>query len=154
MLGGAVDDVFLRQEGEPDDLAPQPTMRQLDVLVGQMREAGLPVDVEIEGDQLPLPPSVDLSAYRILQEALTNTLKHAGPAKATVTLRYDKDTVHLEVADDGRGLAPNVGNTSRGSGLLGMRERVGLHGGALEAGPRPEGGFVVRASLPLKGGIR
>ena len=144
---------LLRLEGEPDDLAPQPSMRQLDILVDQMCEAGLPVEIKVEGERQPLPRSVDLSAYRILQEALTNTLKHAGPAKATVTIRYGEAAIELEVVDDGRGLASGDGHIYSGSGLLGVRERIGLHGGDLEAGPRQQGGFAVRARLPLGGRI-
>ena len=112
----------------------------------QMREAGLPVDLFVEGEPLELPPGVDLSAYRIVQEALTNALKHAGPATARVVVRYGKDDLELEIADTGPGAAASDGE---GHGLVGMRERVSLYGGRLEAGPRDGGGFAVRARLPL-----
>lgn len=129
-----------------DDRAPQPGLDAVALLAEQVREAGLPVDVQVEGDVRPLPVGVDLSAYRIVQEALTNALKHAGPARASVTLRYGADGVELEVVDDGRGAASPAGN---GHGLLGMRERVELFGGELKVGPRPGGGYAVRARLPV-----
>ena len=100
----------------------------------------------IEASPQPLPPGVDLSAYRIVQEALTNTLKHAGEAHARATLRYALDVLDIEVADDGRASPDADGG---GQGLIGMRERVQLFGGTLESGPRPGGGFLVRARLPL-----
>ena len=143
---------FMRGEGDEDSLAPQPTVRQLDALVGQMREAGLPVQLIIEGKVRPLPPGVDLSAYRIVQEALTNTLKHAGPATARVTVQYGEQALEIEVTDDGRRAAPNVEPVGGGNGLLGMRERVSLLNGQLQVGHRPEMGFQVRARLPLDGG--
>jgi signal transduction histidine kinase len=125
-------------------LSPQPTLRDLDQLVAKVREAGLPVELHVEGAPVPLPSGVDLSAYRIVQEALTNTLKHAGPARATVTVRYETAAVEVEVRDDGSSVGDGVGN-----GLIGMRERVALWGGELEAGRGREGGFAVRARLPL-----
>ena len=118
-----------------------------------MEEAGLSTKVEIEGEERPLPPSVDLSAYRIIQEALTNTLKHAGPATATVTVRYTDSDIELEILDDGRKSTASSEKNTSGKGLVGMRERVNLHGGELEARNIPQGGFLVRAKLPLKGGI-
>lgn len=143
---------FLRQQSQVDELAPQPSLKQLDILVNHMREAGLPVEVKIEGEQQSLPPSVDLSAYRIVQEALTNTLKHAGPARATVTIRYVKNAVELEIQDDGRGSVQIESLESNGRGLIGMRERVTLHGGEFTAGKAPGTGFIVRAKLPYKEG--
>jgi signal transduction histidine kinase len=110
-----------------------------------VREAGLAVSVHRGGEAVPLPPAVDLSAYRIVQEALTNVLKHAGAASATVTVDFRADGLHLTVEDDGRAHSPSGG----GQGLIGMRERVTLFGGELTAGPRPEGGFSVRARLPV-----
>jgi signal transduction histidine kinase len=110
-----------------------------------VREADLPVELRIEGEAWPLPPGVDLSAYRIVQEALTNTLKHAGPARARVTIRYGNDDVELEIADDGPGTGPGGGS---GQGLIGMRERVALYGGVFENG-KHNGGYRVRARLPL-----
>jgi signal transduction histidine kinase len=142
---------FLRQERDDDHLAPQPSMAQLDLLIGQMRDAGLPVELEVEGQERSLPPSVDLSAYRIVQEALTNTLRHAGPARATVKVTYGDRAVEIEVFDDGRGGSPNGHPESSGQGLIGMRERVALLGGQFEAGHHPGVGFSVRAHLPLDG---
>ena len=136
-----------------DALSPQPGLSHVDSLAAQVSEAGLPVDVTVEGTPVPLPSSIELSAYRIIQEALTNALKHAGPAHACVSMRYRPDTLAIEITDDGQGLA-GEGNGERkgGRGLIGMRERVGLFGGQLSAGPRPEGGFRVSASFPLRDG--
>src|SRR5918994_856128 len=128
------------------DRAPQPGLEHLDELLQGMRATGLPVEAVVEGEPRPLPPGVDLSAYRIVQEALTNALRHAGGANARVLLRYQPDALEVEVIDDGRGPAGDAGPP--GHGLIGMRERVQLFGGDLEAGPRPGGGFVVRARLP------
>jgi signal transduction histidine kinase len=128
---------LLRDQGSTPDFAPQPSMRTVDVLVGTVREAGLPVELEVEGEPRELPPGVDLSAYRVIQEALTNALKYAGPAKAWVT-------------NDGR--SEPVGDGG-GHGLAGLRERVSLVGGSIESGPRAGGGFVVKAHLPLGGPV-
>ena len=133
----------------PDDelaLAPQPSLAGLDALVANVREAGLPVELVVQGDPVQLPPGVDLSAYRIVQEALTNALKHAGPARARVTVRYERESVALEVIDDGRG---GNGRTGSGHGLVGMRERVAVFGGHLDAGAQTDGGWVLRAQFPL-----
>ena len=138
---------ILKSQERDRDRAPQPGLAHLDELLAGMRATGLPVEAVIEGSPQPLPPGVDLSAYRIVQEALTNTLKHAGEAHARVLLRYAPDALDIEVADDGSG-AP-VGDGGGGQGLIGMRERVQLFGGTLESGPRPGGGFIVRARLPL-----
>ena len=127
-------------------LAPQPGVGTLDTLVEQVGEAGLPVELKVEGRAVELPPGVDLSAYRIVQEALTNALKHAGPAHAWVTVRYGEDEVELEIANDG---AFDPAENGRGHGLVGMRERVAVYGGRLESGPRAGGGFAVRARLPI-----
>lgn len=137
---------MLRSDDEEIALAPQPSLRNLDALAAQVREAGLPVAVSIEGEPVELPPGVDLSAYRIVQEALTNALKHAGPAMARVIIRYGKDDLELEVADTGRGGTPAM---EKGHGLVGMRERVSVYGGKIEVGPRNGGGFALRACLPL-----
>jgi signal transduction histidine kinase len=138
---------MLRADDDVLGLAPQPSLAALGTLVEQVREAGLPTDLRVEGDPRELPPGVDLSAYRIVQEALTNALKHAGSrARARVVVRYGDDELLLEVADDGTGSGQENG---AGHGLLGMRERVSVFGGRLESGPRPEGGFAVRARLPL-----
>jgi len=125
-------------------LRPHPGLADLDELAAQARRAGLPVELVIEGPPVPLPAGVDLAAYRIVQEGLTNTRKHAGPARAGVAVRYGHEGLELEISDDGHA-RPNGGG---GHGLLGMRERVALYGGRLEAGPRPDGGFTVRAHLP------
>jgi signal transduction histidine kinase len=127
-------------------LSPQPTLADLERLVANVREAGLAVDLHIEGSPVPLPPGIDLSAYRIVQEALTNAVKHAGHARATVIVRYRAGAVEVEVTDDGDGSGVGGGT---GHGLVGMRERVALWGGELEAGRRAGGGFAVRARLPV-----
>ena len=143
MLGKDVDDELA--------LAPQPSVSELDWLVERARDAGLDVDLTIEGEQRRLDSSVDLSAFRIVQEALRNTLKHAGPARAHVRLKYGEHDVELDVSDDGRG-APSAAaaENAPGTGLLGMRERVAMLGGEIEAGYRKDGGFGVRAKLPLE----
>jgi signal transduction histidine kinase len=130
-------------------LAPQPGIADLDGLLEQAREGGLTVELVVEGEPRALPRGVDLSAYRIVQEALTNTIKHAGPARSRVTMRYGARELELEVSDDGPGSSVNGAEGGSGHGLVGMRERVASHGGELHLGSGPEGGFVVRASLPL-----
>jgi signal transduction histidine kinase len=137
---------ILRKEGEGLALAPRPSLAQVDLLVQTVRDAGVPVELRVEGDQTDLPPGVDVSAYRIVQEALTNVVKHAGPARATVVVRYSGRAVELEVTDDGSG---SVNGSAAGYGLAGMRERVALHGGTLDASSRSNGGFTVKARLPL-----
>jgi signal transduction histidine kinase len=138
----------LRRDGdEQAALVPQPGLDHLHRLVGQVREAGLPVKLQVEGVATPLPLGIDLSAYRVVQEGLTNALKHAGRATAEVTLRYGDGDIEIVVADDGAA-APN-GNDA-GHGLVGMRERVALYGGTLEAGPRPGGGYSLRVTLPVE----
>jgi signal transduction histidine kinase len=127
-------------------LAPQPGLGQLDALLEHVRDAGLPVALTVEGEPRPLAPGVDLSAYRIVQEALTNALKHAGPARAWVAVRYRAADVELEVTDNGRG---PLDRHDGGHGLVGMRERVALYGGALDSWARNGHGFRVRARLPL-----
>ena len=136
---------LLRESGEQLALAPQPTLARLGDLVGHVREAGLPVEIAVEGEPRELPPGVDLSAYRIVQEALTNALKHAGPATARVTVRYGDGELDLEISDDGVGTGNGAG---AGQGLAGIRERVAVFGGDVETGQRPEGGYAVRARLP------
>jgi signal transduction histidine kinase len=140
---------MLRDTDERMALAPQPGLGRLEELAAEVGTAGLPVDVRVEGEPVDLPPGVDVSAYRIVQEALTNSLKHAGPARATVVVRYIPDALEVEVMDDGRGNGAGVGS---GHGLAGIRERVGAYGGDLEAGAHPEGGFRVRARLKLSSG--
>ncbi|MFF8844749.1 sensor histidine kinase [Streptomyces sp. NPDC015127] len=140
---------------ESGEYVPQPDVEQIEELVEQVRGSGLTVDFRIEGTPRPLPSGVELTAYRIVQEALTNTRKHGGPeAGASVRLVYFDDGLGLLVEDDGRGssheLYEDGGADGRGHGLIGMRERVGMVGGTLDAGPRPGGGFRISALLPLK----
>ena len=137
---------MLRTDDEASALAPQPSLVHLDALAEQVREAGLPVEVAVEGERRDLPSGVDVSAYRIVQEALTNALKHAGPAHARVRVRYGADELELEIADTGAGSENGDG---AGHGLVGMRERASLFGGEVDAGPLPGGGFAVHARLPL-----
>jgi signal transduction histidine kinase len=139
---------MLRRNGDGEGLEPQPSIVHIDLLVEQIERAGLPVTLAVEGERAPLPAGVDLCAYRIVQESLTNALKHAGPAHAEVVLRYEPRSLDVEVRDDGRGPAAANGDGS-GHGLIGMRERVALYGGALQTGAREGGGFEVRAHLPL-----
>jgi signal transduction histidine kinase len=138
---------ILRRDQREAELLPQPGLDAAHVLVDQVRATGLPVALDVDGSPRPLAPGVDLSAYRILQEALTNTVKHANASSASVRLRFSPAAVEVEIEDDGRGPVPN-GNG--GHGLIGMRERVELYGGELETGPREGGGFRVRARLPLE----
>ena len=138
----------LRREGEAATLEPQSGLGDLGGLVEQARAGGLEVEIVVEGERRPLPQRVDLSAYRIVQEALTNTIKHAGQVRTQIMVRYAERKLELEVSDDGPGPSTNGAERS-GHGLVGMRERVASLGGELHTGPGPEGGFVVRASLPL-----
>lgn len=136
---------MLRSTDESAPRAPTPNLTLLDGLVRRTEEAGLTVEVQVEGAQRPLPPPVDAAAYRIVQESLTNVLRHAGPTRATVAIRYIPDRVEVEVTDEGIGM--HMGATP-GHGIAGMRERAALLGGTVEAGPRPSGGFRVHACLP------
>jgi len=143
------------ENAEVGEYVPQPGVEQLADLVEQVRSTGLTVDFRIEGTPRPLPSSVELTAYRIVQEALTNTRKHGGPdVGATVRLTYGSDDLILLAEDDGRGAQRELyevgGLDGLGQGLIGMRERVGMVGGSLDAGPRPGGGFRISAVLPLK----
>ena len=140
---------MLRRSDAEIAMAPLPSLRHLELLAEQVSGAGLPVELAIVGEPAPLPPGVDLSAYRIVQEALTNALKHAGPARARVVVRYGARALELEITDTGRGAAAGNGDGG-GHGLVGMRERAQLFGGQVEGGTRPEGGFAVRARLPLE----
>ena len=163
----------LLRDGDREDaaLAPQPGLAHLESLAAAAREAGLPVEVAVEGESRPLPAGVDLSAYRIVQEALTNSLKHAGPARASVRVCYGREVLEVQVWDDGPGAPGGAGlavvtlgpggvlevsspMAGGGNGLIGMRERVAMFGGTLEAGPRPGGGYRVAARLPLDQGVR
>jgi signal transduction histidine kinase len=134
---------ILRATGDELALSPQPTVAELDPLLAQTRATGLEVDLLIEGVARPLAPGVALAAYRIVQEALTNTRKHGRASRAGVKLRYSPSAIEIEVEDDGRGSVADGGH-----GLVGMRERAELYDGTFDAGARDGGGFVVRAVLP------
>jgi signal transduction histidine kinase len=136
----------LRRPEEAPALAPQPSLEHLNKLVDQAREAGLPVELRVEGDPQPLPAGVDLTAYRLVQEGLTNALKHARAKRAEVLVRYGAGEIEVTVSDDGQGAGSGDGG---GHGLVGMRERVAVYGGVLETGARPEGGYRLRARLPV-----
>ena len=142
----------LRGAADGDDdgpvLLPQPQPDDLDKLILGCRDAGLDVDLSVAGDRRPLPPGLGLVVYRVVQEALTNTIRHAGPAHATVCLDYRPDVIVVTVTDDGRGAAAPAG-AGPGHGLAGMRERVALYGGELAAGPQVGGGFRVVARVPV-----
>jgi signal transduction histidine kinase len=138
----------LRRPEEAPALAPQPSLEHLEKLVAHVREAGLPVDLRVEGEAAKLAPGVDLTAYRVVQEGLTNALKHARARRAEVLVRYGTERVELVVTDDGDGDGTGEGG---GHGLVGMRERVAVYGGDLDAGPRPGGGYELRAQIPVSG---
>ena len=140
--------VGMLRTDDADSLSPQPGLDDVPALVTQIREAGLPVELTVEGERRALPAGIELSAYRIVQEALTNTLKHAGGAHAEVHVRYGADSLELEIVDDGPGGPARA--SSGGHGLVGMRERVALYGGRLDAGRRAEGGFAVHVLLPVQ----
>jgi len=139
----------LRRPEEAPALAPQPSLKHLEKLVEQVRESGLDVDLRVEGEAETLPASVDLAGYRLVQEGLTNTLKHAQAKHAQVLVRYGNGEVEVTVADDGNGQGGGEGS---GHGLVGLRERIAVAGGELESGPRASGGFQIRARLPMNGG--
>jgi signal transduction histidine kinase len=137
--------------GEQAPLAPQPDLGGLGALIGEVREAGLDVEMTIVGKARPLPPALELSVYRIIQEALTNALKHAGPTTARVLISYGARDIEVEVTNDGPLAEPTIlYPQSEGNGLVGMRERAAVFGGSLRAAPRPEGGFRVKVRLPLE----
>jgi signal transduction histidine kinase len=138
----------LRDDGldDPGALAPAPGLGDLDRLITQIAQAGVRVDLRITGQPQALPPGIDLSAYRIVQEALTNVVKHAGTPRSQVSITYEADQLSIQVTDDGHGCPVTA---PAGHGLIGMQERVTLYGGRWHAGPRPEGGFAVTARLPL-----
>jgi len=131
-----------------DSLAPQPSLDDLPSLVSQVQAAGLPIELHVDGDRRGIPVGIDLSAYRIIQEALTNALTHANDARATVRVLCAEDVLELEISDDGD--AADGPGSNGGHGLVGMRERVAMYGGSLTAGRRPEGGFTVRVLLPIR----
>src|SRR6266542_2913572 len=145
--------VFRQPDNGDGSRRPAPGLGQLEALVAAMGEGGLPVDVVVTGDRVSLPGVVDLAAYRIVQESLTNVVRHAGPASATLRVSYQPGAVVLEIADTGRGRRLGAARPG-GHGIAGMRERAAAVGGTLEAGPSGDGGFRVRARLPFKGGHR
>ena len=137
----------LRRPEEAPALAPQPSLEHLDKLVEQVRESGLPVELRVEGEAVQLPGGVDLTAYRFVQEGLTNALRHARADHAEVLVRYGDGEIELQVTDNGTGGGDGSGG---GHGLVGMRERIAVYGGELDAAARPEGGFQLRARLPVE----
>jgi signal transduction histidine kinase len=144
----------MRQDDESLELVPQPGLQDVEALVAHVRAAGLPVRLEVEGDPVSLPPGLDLSAYRIVQEGLTNTLKHSGASQAEVQVRYGPRELEVEVRDDGTGgTAPGDDDSvmGLGHGLVGVRERVKIYGGQMSAGASRAGGYVLRARFPLDG---
>jgi signal transduction histidine kinase len=135
----------------PDEISsPNPSLRHVDRLIGEMREAGLSVELSVEGSLEGVSPGPDLAGYRIVQEALTNVLKHAPSSHAAVVVRHSSQEIELEVLDDGAGALAAARNGHVGHGLVGMRERTSLYGGALSAGPLADGGFRVHARIPLE----
>ena len=143
----------LREEPAADGMGPQPGLADLRALADTVEDAGMQVELSVQGEERPLPASAALSVYRIVQEALTNSLRHAGPARARVILRYLPDALEVQVSDNGIGGTPPSAEhgATGGHGLIGMRERVALFGGELSAGPRPEGGYAVVARIPTTG---
>jgi signal transduction histidine kinase len=141
----------MRRPDEEAELAPPPGLARLDALLDEVRRAGLPVDLHVDGEPFPLPEAIDLSAYRIVQEGLTNTLKHAGAGHADVRIRYEPSELRIDVQDDGAGSA---GGDGLGHGLVGVRERVALYGGGMETAAADGGGFLLRTRLPLTGSRR
>jgi signal transduction histidine kinase len=149
----------MRAEGEGAELAPQPGLDRLAGLLEEIRRAGLPVQLRVAGDRVPLPGGIDISAYRIVQEGLTNVLKHANATEAVVSLDYEPDRLSIEVRDNGRGTGARAnagvgggaagGLTGTGHGLIGIRERVRLYDGEMTTGSQPGGGFLLRTRLPL-----
>lgn len=140
------------RDGETGLTVPQPGLGRLDELVDEFRSAGLPATARVLGEPRPLAPGLEVSAYRVIQEALTNAMRHAHATRVDIVLRYSPDTLEISVTDDGGGRSARGDDETTGHGLVGMRERVTLFGGQLEAGPRPEGGFAVSARLPIAAG--
>lgn len=134
-------------DGDPHALAPQPGLADIAPLIAYAQTSGISADLDVNGDPTPVPPALDLCAYRIVQEALTNAIKHAAPADASVKVRWQGSALELEISDNGR--RPAAVNGAAGHGIPGMRERVALHRGTLDAGALPDGGFTVRARLPF-----
>ena len=143
--------VLRNEDGSKAEHAPAPRLEDLQSLIARVEESGVPVDLTVQRAPGEVPTGVSLSAYRIVQEALTNVLRHAGPARAQVAVTYEPGTIAIEVNDDGRGLAAaSSGINGSGHGIAGMRERVAVYGGSLHTGPRAGGGFVVRARIPYE----
>ncbi len=140
----------MRADGEDVELSPQQGLDRLDSLIEEIGHAGLPVQLRVEGEWFALPPAIDLSAYRIVQEGLTNALKHAHATRADVVVRYARDELRIEVRDDGAGVPAGDG---LGHGLIGVRERVKIYGGEMSAGSAAGGGFLLSTRLPLTGRI-
>jgi signal transduction histidine kinase len=140
----------MRRDGDGVELRPQPGLGDLEALVGRVERAGLPVRLHFYGDRRPLPRAIDLSSYRIVQEGLTNALKHAQATQADVTVRYRPNRVELEVRDDGKSAASGDG---LGHGLVGIRERVKIYGGDMSVGRAVDGGFILSALLPVENQI-
>jgi signal transduction histidine kinase len=137
----------MRHDGDDLELAPQPGLDNLGPLLDEVRKAGLAVELQVDGDPHPLPRALDLSAYRIVQEGLTNALKHARASHADVILRYRPDDLQIEVRDDGKGIEPSDG---LGHGLVGVRERVKIYGGEMSTAPAAGGGFILSTRLPIR----
>ncbi|HET7017474.1 MAG TPA: sensor histidine kinase [Streptosporangiaceae bacterium] len=140
----------LRQADDADPTAPTPSLTELDALIASANQAGLPTELEVSGETTNLSPTADLAAYRIVQESLTNAIRHAGPAKATVRLTYSESELLIAVADTGRGAQAHDA-AGVGYGLIGMRERAAAAGGTMRAGTAPGGGYLVTARLPVTG---
>jgi signal transduction histidine kinase len=137
---------LLREDDSEAPLEPQPGVADLERLIEDAKQSGLPVELEIHGRPTTLPSTLDLAAYRIVQEGLTNVRKHAGPAHARVSIRYQPDNLDIEIRDDGHA---TDGSRTAGHGLVGVRERVGLLGGRIDVGPDAAGGFVLHACIPF-----
>jgi signal transduction histidine kinase len=142
----------LRQADDADPVQPAPGLARLDALVEGARQAGLPITLTVTGEPFALPAAVDLAAYRIVQESLTNVIRHAGPASAAVCLSYRPDEIDIDVTDTGHG-PKGAGSGTSGHGQAGMRERAAAVGGTVQAGPRPGGGYQVTARLPADGAL-
>jgi signal transduction histidine kinase len=138
----------MRRDEEDLDLAPQPGLSSLDPLLVEVRRAGLPVRLQVEGEPVPLTRTLDLSAYRVVQEGLTNALRHARASRAEVVVRYGSERLQIDVRDDGQG---NSVSDGFGHGFVGVRERVRIYGGEMTAGAAAEGGFIFRTSFPIHG---
>ncbi len=141
----------LRETGDDEaSLTPQPGIADITAAVAQSSATGVATELLVDGNQKPIAPGIELAAYRIVQEALTNVRKHAGAsASATVRISYEPNDLVIEVIDDGRGAVTSLAGVGTGNGLIGMRERVEIYGGQLTSGPRLGGGYAVRAVLPI-----